>query len=67
MKFSIFNSVRSQRGERCTEEKFNEVCASAVVRDLCKAIAAEPDHDKRGALKKQLPIITFQAFFEGAR
>ena len=67
MIFSIFNSVRSQRGERCTEEKFNEVSASAVVRDLCKAIAAEPDHDKRGALKKQLPIITFQAFFEGAR
>ena len=67
MKFSIFNSVRSQRGERCTEEKFREVSASAVVRDLCKAIAAEPDHDKRGALKKQLPIITFQAFFEGAR
>ena len=67
MIFSIFDSVRSQRGERCTEEKFNEVSASAVVRDLCKAIAAEPDHDKRGALKKQLPIITFQAFFEGAR
>ena len=67
MKFSIFKSVKSQRGEICTEEKFREVSASAVVRDLCKAIAAEPDHDKRGALKKQLPIITFQAFFEGAR
>ena len=67
MKFSIFTSVKSQKGELCTQEKFNEVCASPLVRSLCKNIAAEPDHDKRNALKKQLPIITFQAFFEGAR
>ena len=67
MKFSIFSSVKSQRGELCTQEKFNEVCTSPLVCNLCKAIAQEPDHDKRNALKKQLPIITFQAFFEGAR
>ena len=66
-KFSMFSSVKSQRGERCTQEKFNEVSASPVVRDLCEAIAAEADHDKRGLMKKQLPIITFQAYFAGAR
>jgi hypothetical protein len=67
MKFSIFSSVKSQSGELCTQEKFNEVCTSPLVCNLCVAIANEPDHDKRNALKKQLPIITFQAFFEGAR
>ncbi len=67
MKFSIFTSVKSQKGELCTQDKFNEVCTSPLVCNLCKAIAAEADHDKRNALKKQLPIITFQAFFEGAR
>ena len=67
MKFSIFSSVKSQSGELCTQEKFNEVCTSPLVCNLCVAIANEPDHDKRNALKKQLPIITFQAFFEGPR
>ncbi len=66
-KFSMFSNVKAQRGTRCTQEKFNEVSASPVVRDLCEAIAAESDHDKRGELKKQLPIITFQAYFAGAR
>lgn len=66
-KFSMFSSVKAQRGERCTHDKFNEVSASPVVRDLCEAIAAETDHDKRGLMKKQLPIITFQAFFAGPR
>ena len=67
MKFSIFSSVKSQKGELCTQEKFNEVCASSKVRNLCETIANEPDHEKQQELKKQLPIITFQAFFEGAR
>ena len=66
-KFSMFSSVKAQRGERCTQDKFNEVSASPVVRDLCEAVAAESDHNKQGLLKKQLPIITFQAYFAGAR
>ena len=66
-KFSMFSSVKAQRGERCTQDKFNEVSASPVVRDLCEAVAAETDHNKQGLLKKQLPIITFQAYFAGAR
>ncbi len=67
MKFSIFNSVKANRGAICTNDKFNEVSASAQVSEICKAIAAEPDHDKQGELKKQLPVITWQAFFAGAR
>lgn len=65
--FSMFSSVKAQRGERCTQDKFNEVSASPVVRDLCEAVAAETDHNKQGLLKRQLPIITFQAYFAGAR
>lgn len=67
MKFSIFKSVKSQKGEECTYEVFVKTGANPVIKELCKAIAAEEDHDKRGELKKQLPIITFNAYFEGSR
>ena len=67
MRFSIFNTVKAQKGEECTYPKFVEVGASSFIKDLCKKIADEPDHDKRGELKKQLPIITFNSYFEGAR
>ena len=67
MKFSIFNNVKSQKGEECTYQKFVEVGASSTIKDLCRQIGDEPDHDKRGELKKQLPIITFNSYFEGAR
>ena len=67
MKFSIFKSVKSQKGEECTYEVFIKTGADPVIKELCKAIAAEEDHDKRGELKKQLPIITFNAYFEGSR
>ncbi len=67
MKFSIFNNVKSQKGEECTYPKFVEVGASSFIKDLCRKIADEPDHDKRSELKKQLPIITFNSYFEGAR
>ena len=65
--FSIYSSVKSQQAQDCTYEKFNEVGVSPIVINLCKAIADELDHDKRSALKKQLPIITFQARFDGPR
>lgn len=67
MKFSIFASVRAQRGELCTAEKFHEVTSSADVERICAAISHETDKDKIAELKKQLPIITWQAYFEGKR
>ncbi len=66
-KFSIFSSVRSQQAQDCTYEKYVEVGASPIVHQLCEAIAAEPDKEKRNNLKRQLPIITFQARFAGPR
>ena len=66
-KFSIYSSVKSQQAQDCSYERFNEAGSSPIVINLCKAIAAEEDHDRRSALKKQLPIITFQARFDGPR
>lgn len=67
MKFSIFRSAKAQRGEECTYEKFLEITESQSLLKLCNEIAAEADDDKRGELKKQLPVITWQAYFAGRR
>lgn len=67
MKFSIFKSPKAQIGELCTYEKFLEVTTSQQVIDLCKRIAAEEDKEERGRLKAMLPVITWQAYFEGKR
>ncbi len=67
MKFGFFSSVKAQRGELCTYEKFLEVSHSPVVAQICAAIAREPDHEKQQQMKKELPVITFNAHFEGQR
>lgn len=67
MKYTFFESVKSQRGELCTYEKFLEVTHSAAVAEICAAIARESDHERQGLLKKMLPVITFNASFEGPR
>lgn len=67
MKFSIFPSPKASKGELCTYEKFLEVSFSPRIKQLCDEIAAETDADKRGELKKQLPVITWQAYFKGRR
>lgn len=67
MKFSIFRSAKAQRGDECTYEKFLEITESQSLLKLCNEIAAEADDDKRGELKKQLPVITWQAYFAGRR
>ena len=67
MKFSIFKTVKANRGRLCTYEVFKQATTSELVGKVCKQIAAETDHDKQGELKKQLPVITWQAYFEGAR
>lgn len=67
MKFSYFDSVRASQGEELTYEKFIEVCHSERLMHLMNDIKNETDKDKRGNLKKQLPIITWQAYFPGRR
>lgn len=67
MKFSIFKSAKSQRGEECTYERYLEVAGSAELLRLCNDIAAEADADRRGELKKRLPVVTWQAYFPNRR
>ena len=67
MKFSVFQSAKAQRGELCTREKYLELADSVSLLHLCNEIAKEEDPDKRGELKKGLPVITWQAFFSGRR
>lgn len=69
-KFSIFPSPKAQKGEPCTYDKFLEESMSPRVITLCKQIAeayAQGDKDKVSALKKQLPVVTWQAYFPERR
>lgn len=67
MLISIFPSIRAQRGQLLTAELFNSITSSTNIKTLCAEIAAEPDHEKQQELKKQLPVVTWQAHFDGAR
>lgn len=67
MKFSIFKSAKAQKGELCTRQLYVDTANAQWLLRLCNDIAAEKDADKRGELKKKLPVITWQALFEGRR
>ena len=67
MKFTIYPNVRSQKGTLCTYEKFLDAGADPNVRSIHDKIALTDDKEEIGRLKKELPIITWQAFFEGKR
>ena len=67
MKFTIFSSVRSQKGEPLTAERFNSVAHDPCLKEICNLIAKESDHEKQQRLKKGLPIVTWNATFGGAR
>lgn len=67
MRFTIFRTAKSQKGELCTYERYLELSNSPELLRLCNDIAAEEDADKRSELKKKLPAITWQAYFAGKR
>lgn len=54
-------------GELCTYERYLEEASRPELLRLCNDIAAETDKDKRGEMKKRLPVITWQAYFAGKR
>lgn len=66
-RFSCFSSPRSPKAQDCTHERYLEWSNHPRVLRLCNEIAAETDADKRGELKKQLPVITWQSAFDGKR
>lgn len=67
MKFSMFQSARVHRGTECTYDSYVETANAPWLLRLCNDIANESDADKRGELKKSLPVITWQAYFPGRR
>ena len=67
MKFTIFRTAKAQKGELCTYERYLELSNTTELLRLCNDIAAENDADKRGEMKKRLPVVTWQAYFAGKR
>lgn len=66
-RFSCFSTAKSPRAQDCTYERYLEWSNDKRVLQKCNEIAAETDADKRGELKKQLPVITWQSAFDGKR
>lgn len=48
-------------------ELFTKYTTSERVRTLCREIVLAEDDERRGSLKRQLPVVTWQARFEGRR
>lgn len=67
MRFTVFPTVRSPRGEECTYQLFTDLQNAEWIKKLCAQIAAEKDVNRRGDLKKKLPVVTWQALFNGRR
>lgn len=67
MRFSIFKSPKAQTGELCTRQLYVDTANAQWLLRLCNDIAAETDNEKRGELKKKLPVVTWQAYFDGRR
>lgn len=67
MKFSYFASPKASKGVECTRDQYLQAANDPQLLQLCNEIAKEEDKDKRGELKKRLPVITWQAYFPGRR
>ena len=79
MSFGISNSVKSQQVQICTSEKLREAIDSPLVAQVCAEIkdaweqekrgeiTLEEFEEKKGRLKKQLPILTPHATFKNGR
>ncbi len=67
IRISLFETVRSQRGQLLTADLFNSITSDLRIKQICAKIAEEPDHEKQQELKKDLPVVTWQAYFEGQR
>ena len=79
MSFGISNSVKSQQVQICTSEMLREAIDSPLVAQVCAEIkdaweqekrgeiTLEEFEEKKGRLKKQLPILTPHATFKNGR
>ena len=79
MSFGISNSVKSQQVQICTSEMLREAIDSPLVAQVCAEIkdaweqekrgeiTSEEFEEKKGELKKRLPILTPHATFRNGR
>ena len=79
MTFGISNSVKSQQVQICTSEMLREAIDSPLVAQVCAEIkdaweqvkrgdiTPEEFEEKKGELKKRLPILTPHATFKNGR
>lgn len=67
MKFSYFKNAKAQKGVECTYDLYLAAANNNALLRLCEQIAAETDKEKRSEMKKHLPVVTWQAYFEGKR
>lgn len=69
MKFSYFYSVKAARGHECTYNDFVQLTQNQIYYHTIAAIRhTDPKETETiASLKKQLPIICWQAYFEGKR
>jgi len=64
--FDFFRNVRCT-GVVCTRSLFEDAVQAPALRALLGRIAAETDGERRAALKRQLPVVTWQAHFTHGR
>ena len=64
---SYFPSAKAQKARLLTYEEYVQVSNTTALLRLCNDIAAEEDSEKRAEMKKKLPVVTWQAWFDGRR
>ena len=77
--FSIFENIKSQKGQVCTPELFWKACDSKLTGEVCAEIADAREKMLRGEMsredfetfkaeqKKRLPVFAFHATFKNGR
>ena len=65
MHFDFFNSVTDSKGCICTMEKYHEAISNAPFMILAKDISVARTKEQKQLLKRQLPIVCWQASFGG--
>lgn len=65
MRFDFFESVKTSRGEVCSQERFITATHDGELAKTLAKIAKETDHDRQNILKKDLPVICWMASYGG--
>lgn len=64
MNFDYFNRVNHTKGFPCTLDAFLNICSDSTVLAIAKRMLTCKDKEERSKLKKQLPVITWQASYK---